>query len=222
MCYLDRTFLMLLTDFPKDVDSARLTRSNVRLFRRSAAAQGRLVPGRPIAPLSKVRRNETHISAVEAAPRAHPRFPGPHEHRRGPQGPGGTARQGPRAPVRLTAQAQAASIGSARYRLRGAGAFESVFKLGVRHDARFLQLIAAPAAQDPGRVGYVIGRKAMPRAIDRNRLRRRLRESVRAARPGIERFDIVLRVRERVRGDDIAAATAESRTLLERLTERAP
>jgi len=75
-------------------------------------------------------------------------------------------------------------------------------------------LIAAPAAQDPGRVGYVIGRKAMPRAVDRNCLRRRLRESVRASRPAIERFDIILRVRQRVRRADIAAAVGESRQLL--------
>jgi ribonuclease P protein component len=75
-------------------------------------------------------------------------------------------------------------------------------------------LIAAPAAQDPGRIGYIIGRKAMPRAVDRNALRRRLRESVRASRPAIERFDIILRVRQRVRRTDIAAAVGESRSLL--------
>lgn len=66
----------------------------------------------------------------------------------------------------------------------------------------------------PGRVGYVIGRKAMPRAVDRNRLRRRLRERVRAARPDVERYDIILRVRRNVARDDIAAAVDESRTLL--------
>jgi len=78
-------------------------------------------------------------------------------------------------------------------------------------------LIAAPAAQHPGRVGYVIGGKAMPRAVDRNRLRRRLRESVRASRPSVERFDIILRVRQRVRAADIVPAVAESRLLLAQL-----
>ena len=90
--------------------------------------------------------------------------------------------------------------------MSGAGAFQSLFELGVRRDAHFLQLIAAPAKRDPGRVGYVIGRKAMPRAVDRNRLRRRLRESVRACRPAIERFDIILRVRQRVRRADIGVS----------------
>ena len=101
--------------------------------------------------------------------------------------------------------------------MRGRGAFEAVFKSGVRHDAHFLQLIAAPAAQEPGRVGYVIGRKAMPRAVDRNRLRRRLREGVRTLRPAIERFDIIFRVRQRMQRDDIPVAVAESRAMLARL-----
>lgn len=96
-----------------------------------------------------------------------------------------------------------------------------MFERGVRRDAHFLQLIAAPAAQDPGRVGYVIGRKAMPRSVDRNRLRRRLRESVRATRPEIERFDIILRVRQRVRRVDIALAVDESRRLLRALVGQA-
>jgi ribonuclease P protein component len=78
-------------------------------------------------------------------------------------------------------------------------------------------LIAAPAAQDPGRVGYVIGRKAMPRAVDRNRLRRRLRECVGNRRPAIERFDIILRVRQGVRRIDIPGAVTESNVLLDRL-----
>ena len=96
-----------------------------------------------------------------------------------------------------------------------------MFERGVRRDAHFLQLIAAPAAQDPGRVGYIIGCKAMPRAVDRNRLRRRLRESVRATRPAIERFDIILRVRQRLRRVDIALAVDESRRLLSALAGQA-
>ena len=78
-------------------------------------------------------------------------------------------------------------------------------------------MIATPAAEDPGRVGYVIGRKAMRRAVDRNRLRRRLREYLRAARPAIEAFDIIVRVRQGVKRTEIPQAAAESRELLARL-----
>jgi len=78
-------------------------------------------------------------------------------------------------------------------------------------------LVAAPAALAVGRVGYVIGGKAIPRAVDRNRLRRRLRETVRAARPAIERFDVILRVKRAVTPDEIAVAAAEGSTLVGKL-----
>jgi ribonuclease P protein component len=80
-------------------------------------------------------------------------------------------------------------------------------------------LIAAPAAQVPGRIGYVIARKAIRRAVDRNRLRRRLRECVRAARPAIEAFDIILRVRKPVQRAEIACAAAECPHLLALLAQ---
>jgi len=74
-----------------------------------------------------------------------------------------------------------------------------------------------PAARAPGRVGYVIGGKAIPRAVDRNRLRRRFREIVRAARPAIERYDIILRVKRAVSRDEIPATVAEGGALVEKL-----
>ena len=57
----------------------------------------------------------------------------------------------------------------------------------------------------------------MRRAVDRNRLRRRLRESVRAARPAVEAFDIIVRVKRIVSRADIPAANDESKRLLARL-----
>lgn len=165
-------------------------------------------------------RDETHLSAIEDSACAHAWFSRAHEDGGRSQGPVGAARQRACAPFCLThdpAFAPARRTLAHRYRLRGVGAFEAVFRTGERHDAHFLQLIAAPAAQSPGRVGYVIGRKTMRRAVDRNRLRRRLRENVRASRPAIEAFDIILRVKRTVLRDDIAAANAESLRLLTRL-----
>ncbi len=85
--------------------------------------------------------------------------------------------------------------GARRFRLTGVGAFETIFRDGRRRDGDLLQLIFAPAGAPPGRVGYVVGRKAFPRAVDRNRVRRLLREAVRRARPGIEAFDMILRAK---------------------------
>jgi ribonuclease P protein component len=104
--------------------------------------------------------------------------------------------------------------------LRGARAFEAVFRAGTRFDGRFLQLIAAPAAGTPGRVGYIIARRSIPRAVDRNRLRRRLREAVRLARPAIARFDVIMRVRGALARADVLAAAAEGRELIARVAQR--
>lgn len=97
-----------------------------------------------------------------------------------------------------------------------------MFRTGRRFDGASLQLVAAPAAQWPGQVGYVLGRRMMRRAVDRNRLRRLLRGIVGAARPGIARFDIILRVRAATPRASIAQAAEEASALIQRaLTEAA-
>jgi ribonuclease P protein component len=78
-------------------------------------------------------------------------------------------------------------------------------------------LVAAPAARSPGRIGYVIAAKAIPRAVDRNRLRRRLRETLRAARPAVEIYDVIVRVKRTVARNEILAAAAEGPMLVDRL-----
>jgi len=57
----------------------------------------------------------------------------------------------------------------------------------------------------------------MPRAVDRNRLRRRLREIVRAARPALDAFDVIVRVRSAVPAAEVASAVAEGARLVKRL-----
>ena len=108
------------------------------------------------------------------------------------------------------------------YRLRGTGSFDTVFRTGRRIDGRFLQLVAIPAAHTPGRVGYVISRKSMPRAVDRNRLRRLLRETVRAARPAIAAYDVILRVKRDLPVQELKSAAAEGAHLVRQLLARLP
>jgi len=57
----------------------------------------------------------------------------------------------------------------------------------------------------------------MPRAVDRNRLRRRLREIVRAARPALDAYDVIVRVRSAVPTAEVHSAVAEAARLLQRL-----
>jgi ribonuclease P protein component len=100
--------------------------------------------------------------------------------------------------------------------LTGHGAFDAVFRNGRRIEGLYLQLIVAPAPASGGRSGYVIGRKVAPRAVDRNRIRRKLREAVRALPAATLRHDVVLRVtRARNRAEQDAAALEASRFLAE-------
>lgn len=68
-------------------------------------------------------------------------------------------------------------------------------------------------------MGYVIGRRSIPLAVDRNRLRRRLREAIRAARPAVSAYDVILRVRAPVPRAEVIAAAHEGAGLIARLLE---
>lgn len=56
--------------------------------------------------------------------------------------------------------------------------FERVYKTGRRHFGTHLTMFFVPRAAAGGRVGFTVGR-AMGGAVQRNRIKRRLREAVR-------------------------------------------
>jgi ribonuclease P protein component len=202
--------------------------SEASIFRTSASCRARK-RGRPSSPQGRRRgdgsehevSHETHFSAIEASPCAHARLSRPHEDGRRSQGSFVAAGEGSRAAFGLTGASRSSrKPAAARYRLRGAKAFAAVFASGTRYDGHFLQLIAATASQPPGRVGFVIARKMMRRAVDRNRLRRRLRENIRAVRPAVSAYDVIVRVRRVIVRAEIANAARESQRLLSRLASR--
>jgi len=105
--------------------------------------------------------------------------------------------------------------------LRGAAAFARVFRQGRRLEAEHLQLLAAPAEGATGQVGYVIGKQQLTLAVDRNRLKRMLREAVRRRRPALDGFDIVLRLRRVCPPGGIAVVGIEAARLLDALAAKA-
>ena len=109
-----------------------------------------------------------------------------------------------------------------RFRLRGPARFAAVLREGRRFDGKRLQLVAAPASGPVGRVGYVIASRHLRRAIDRNRLRRMLREAIRARRPAMNAFDVVLRLRTACPRAELEAAAVEAVALLDALSAAAP
>jgi ribonuclease P protein component len=109
-----------------------------------------------------------------------------------------------------------------RHRLRGAAAFAAVFRGGRRFEASRLQLLALPTTAASGRVGYVIGKKLLGRAVDRNRLKRMLREAIRKRRPAMNAFDLVIRLRRPCAAAELAGVAAEAGRLLDGLVSDLP
>jgi ribonuclease P protein component len=171
--------------------------------------------------------DETHFSTLEDPPSADARFPRPDEDGRRTQGAFGASRQGPRAAVRLEirqplnrAPASTAThagtlpAGARAYRLSGPRAFEAIFRNGSRFEGRYVQIIATASAGLPGRAGFVLGRKALRRAVDRNRFRRCLREMLRGERPQSAALDLVVRLKRPLPPSEIPLALDEARQLL--------
>ncbi len=74
-----------------------------------------------------------------------------------------------------------------------------------------------PAPTGAGRVGYVIGKQQLIRAVDRNYVRRMMREAVRHRRPDLRRFDIVVRLRARCARNSLPTLALEAAGLLDAL-----
>jgi ribonuclease P protein component len=83
-----------------------------------------------------------------------------------------------------------------------------------------MQLVAAPAASRPGRLGLVVPKKVLPLAVDRNRVRRMLRAAQQAARPAVLDFDVILRLKRGCQRTEFRKVAAEAARLIAALVEK--
>ena len=84
-----------------------------------------------------------------------------------------------------------------------AGDYRQVFSNPKRVSTPELLFLFSKNDQQSSRLGLAIAKKQIPRAVDRNRIKRLIRESFRVQRRNINSFDIVVMARKSVLNMDI-------------------
>jgi ribonuclease P protein component len=98
--------------------------------------------------------------------------------------------------------------------LRRRSEFEAVLAHDCGQAGRLFVVRAMPNRAGQARLGLIFGKKASPRAVDRNRGRRLAREAFRAAAPALGALDVVVQLRGNLRMHDNAAVRRELARLL--------
>ena len=101
-------------------------------------------------------------------------------------------------------------------RLRTPGDFKRVYAAGRRIGHDFFSVTAQPNDLERARLGMAVAVRAMGGAVERNRIRRLIRESFRLHQALVPALDIVIGVRPNARG----VAATELRASLEQLWDR--
>jgi ribonuclease P protein component len=83
--------------------------------------------------------------------------------------------------------------------LRGSNDFQRVYRTGKRYEGHLLTVFVLPNSLTQHRLGITASRKALGKAVDRNRAKRLLREAFRLTKPRLNRlnktYDWVLNAR---------------------------
>lgn len=83
-----------------------------------------------------------------------------------------------------------------RYRLTKTDEFSSVFgfRRAIRGKLLMLHYQPRPDGLNGARLGVVVGKKLLKRAVDRNRVKRIVREQFRRERPNLPACDLIVRL----------------------------
>jgi ribonuclease P protein component len=99
-------------------------------------------------------------------------------------------------------------------RLTKPAQFEAVLAAGRRSGSRLFLARALPNTENVSRLGLIIGKKAAPRAVDRNRVKRLTRIVHRRLAEELGALDVVVQLRGSPRSSDNAALFKELEELL--------
>ncbi len=100
-----------------------------------------------------------------------------------------------------------------KHSLRGSRDFQQVYKRGKRYEGSLLTAFALPNRFAYHRLGITASKKALGKAIERNRAKRLLRETFRLAAPPLgnlrRKYDWVLNGRRRLLSSKVTSSLAE-------------
>ena len=140
--------------------------------------------------------HETYLSAFHRSSQAHARFSRTHENQVGSGRDQCTSRQGPHPSGCLidTLPNKARRVRIMDARLVKKTDFDRVFANNQRARTDYVVVMARPNQVGYPRLGMVIAKRLLARAVDRNRVKRCLRESFRQAFPELPACDFVVRL----------------------------
>jgi ribonuclease P protein component len=107
-------------------------------------------------------------------------------------------------------------------RVRRAGDFAALRQASGRLGGRCFSVRWRPNGLDHARLGLAISKRVSKRAVERNRIKRLVRESFRRARLGLPPIDLVVMARETAAGVPGTDLLAELDTLWRRLPPLKP
>jgi ribonuclease P protein component len=108
---------------------------------------------------------------------------------------------------------------SRRYRFRAQGSFGPVLRGARKIRGRFFAIHVVPARTEVSRLGIALTRKLVPRSVDRNRVKRLVRETFRRHVVKLAGFDCVVMLRERFDGASVPSLLAEVGTHFDQLVQ---
>lgn len=105
-------------------------------------------------------------------------------------------------------------------RLTRGAQYQQVFAGAHKAGGAYFTVLGRPNTCGHPRLGLAVSRRAAPRAVDRNRLKRVIREAFRHNQHSLGGIDIVVLAKAPARGADNAALTAAVLKQWQRLSQR--
>ncbi|KAB7624229.1 ribonuclease P protein component [Alkalilimnicola sp. S0819] len=107
-----------------------------------------------------------------------------------------------------------------RRRLTEATCFKRVFAGAIKIGGQYFTVLCLPNGDTEARLGMAVSKRCAPRAVDRNRLKRQVRESFRLEHARLPGVDIVVLAKPAARQADNAQLRKALGRQWQRLSER--